>query len=50
MWHPGGGDDDDDGKKKNDKQTHHGPGDYRLPEDIGPKIGEGPDPVEDQIL
>ncbi|HVW66887.1 MAG TPA: hypothetical protein VHA78_04125 [Candidatus Peribacteraceae bacterium] len=50
MWFDG---DDDDQKKKQqgNNQNHPGPeaGDYNLGDDIGTKIGEGHDPVEDPL-
>jgi len=40
-------DGDDDEKKE--EQTKKGEGDYNLPDDIGERVGEGHDPVEDTV-
>lgn len=44
------GDDDNGSSKNNDKKPPtQEPGDYNLGDDIGTKIGEGHDPIEDPI-
>lgn len=40
------GDDDDNNKEE---KTKKGDGDYSLPDDIGERVGEGHDPVEDSV-
>lgn len=47
MWFD---DDDDDKKKKDTPETNVEAGDYNYGDDIGQKIGEGHDRVEDEVL
>ncbi|MEK7218201.1 MAG: hypothetical protein AAB728_01915 [Patescibacteria group bacterium] len=47
---PGGDDDDDKKKPQQDEETETGDtGQYNMGDDIGERIGEGHDPVEDEV-